>query len=76
MTNSGASPLRLTVQRIDALVISDIQDPGEVSPEQCTDFKPMMARIGIAEGKVPYSARHTCANKQKKQKVMVGIRQL
>ena len=29
-------------------------------------FKPLMARLGIAEGKVPYSARHTYANKLKK----------
>ena len=29
-------------------------------------FKPMMARFGIAEGKVPYSALHTYANKLKK----------
>jgi len=29
-------------------------------------FKPMMARLGIAEGKVPYGARHTYANKLKK----------
>ena len=31
-------------------------------------FKPLMARLGIAEGKVPYSARHTYANKLKKAK--------
>lgn len=29
-------------------------------------FKPIMARLGIAEGKVPYCARHTYANKLKK----------
>lgn len=29
-------------------------------------FKPLMARLGIAEGKVPYAARHTYANKLKK----------
>lgn len=29
-------------------------------------FKPLMARLGIAEGKVPYAARHTFANKLKK----------
>ena len=29
-------------------------------------FKPMMARLGIAEGKVPYGARHTYADKLKK----------
>lgn len=29
-------------------------------------FKPLMARLGIAEGKVPYGARHTFANKLKK----------
>ena len=29
-------------------------------------FKPMMKRLGIAEGKVPYGARHTFANKLKK----------
>ena len=28
-------------------------------------FKPMMARLGIAEGKVPYSARHSFADKLK-----------
>lgn len=28
-------------------------------------FKPMMRRLGIAEGKVPYSARHTYADKLK-----------
>lgn len=28
-------------------------------------FKPMMARLGIAEGKVPYAARHTFADKLK-----------
>ena len=28
-------------------------------------FKPMMKRLGIAEGKVPYAARHTFANKLK-----------
>lgn len=28
-------------------------------------FKPMMARLGIAEGKVPYSARHTYSDKLK-----------
>lgn len=28
-------------------------------------FKPMMARLGIAEGKVPYGARHTYADKLK-----------
>lgn len=28
-------------------------------------FKPMMARLGIAEGKVPYSTRHTFTNKLK-----------
>ena len=28
-------------------------------------FKPMMARLGIAEGKVPYAARHTFTNKLK-----------
>ena len=28
-------------------------------------FKPMMARLGIAEGKVPYAARHTFSNKLK-----------
>ena len=31
-------------------------------------FKPMMVRFGIAAGKVPYSARHTYANKLKKAK--------
>jgi len=31
-------------------------------------FKPLMARLGIAKGKVPYSARHTYANKLKKAK--------
>ena len=31
-------------------------------------FKPLMARLGIAEGKVPYSARHTYANKLKNAK--------
>jgi len=29
-------------------------------------FKPMMKKLGIAEGKVPYSARHTFTNKLKK----------
>lgn len=29
-------------------------------------FKPMMARLGIAEGKVPYGARHSYADKLKK----------
>jgi len=29
-------------------------------------FKPMMARLGIAEGKVPYSARHTYSDKLKR----------
>lgn len=29
-------------------------------------FKPMMARLGIAEGKVPYSGRHSYADKLKK----------
>lgn len=29
-------------------------------------FKPMMNRLGIAEGKVPYSARHSYADKLKK----------
>ena len=29
-------------------------------------FKPMMAALGIAEGKVPYGARHTFSNKLKK----------
>ena len=29
-------------------------------------FKPMMARLKIAEGKVPYAARHTFSNKLKK----------
>ena len=29
-------------------------------------FKPMMSRLGIAEGKVPYGARHTFSNKLKK----------
>lgn len=29
-------------------------------------FKPMMGRLGIAEGKVPYGARHTFANKLKR----------
>lgn len=29
-------------------------------------FKPLMARLGIADGKVPYSARHTFSNKLKK----------
>lgn len=29
-------------------------------------FKPIMARLGIAEGKVPYGARHTFSNKLKK----------
>ena len=29
-------------------------------------FKPMMKRLGIAEGKVPYGARHTYADKLKK----------
>ena len=28
-------------------------------------FKPIMARLGIAEGKVPYAARHTFTNKLK-----------
>ena len=28
-------------------------------------FKPMMARLGIADGKVPYAARHTFSNKLK-----------
>ena len=28
-------------------------------------FKPMMSRLGIAEGKVPYGARHSFANKLK-----------
>ena len=28
-------------------------------------FKPMMARLGIAEGKVPYAGRHTYADKLK-----------
>ena len=28
-------------------------------------FKPMMAALGIAEGKVPYAARHTFSNKLK-----------
>ena len=28
-------------------------------------FKPMMARLGIAEGKVPYATRHTFTNKLK-----------
>lgn len=28
-------------------------------------FKPLMARLGIAEGKVPYSARHTYSDKLK-----------
>ncbi len=31
-------------------------------------FKPMMKRLGIAEGKVPYGTRHTYANKLKKVK--------
>ena len=31
-------------------------------------FKPLMNRLGITEGKVPYSARHTYANKLKKAK--------
>ena len=29
-------------------------------------FKPMMEQLGIAEGKVPYAARHTFSNKLKK----------
>ena len=29
-------------------------------------FKPLMARLGIAEGKVPYAARHTYSDKLKK----------
>ena len=29
-------------------------------------FKPLMARLGIAEGKVPYSARHTYSDKLKR----------
>lgn len=29
-------------------------------------FKPMMARLGIAEGKVPYAARHTYSDKLKR----------
>ena len=29
-------------------------------------FKPMMQKLGIAEGKVPYAARHTFSNKLKK----------
>lgn len=29
-------------------------------------FKPMMARLGIAEGKVPYATRHTYSDKLKK----------
>ena len=28
-------------------------------------FKPLMARLGVAEGKVPYAARHTFSNKLK-----------
>ena len=28
-------------------------------------FKPMMSRLGIAEGKVPYAARHTYSDKLK-----------
>ena len=28
-------------------------------------FKPIMASLGIAEGKVPYGARHTFSNKLK-----------
>lgn len=31
-------------------------------------FKPLMKKLGIAEGKVPYCARHTYANKLKKAK--------
>ena len=31
-----------------------------------TVFKPLMARLGIAEGKVPYSARHTYSDKLKR----------
>lgn len=31
-------------------------------------FKPMMARLGIAEGKVPYCARHTYSDKLKRAK--------
>ena len=33
-----------------------------------TVFKPMMARLGIADGKVPYCARHTYSDKLKKAK--------
>ena len=32
-------------------------------------FKPLMQKLGIAEGKTPYCARHTYANKLKKAKV-------
>ena len=32
-------------------------------------FKPLMQQLGIAEGKTPYCARHTYANKLKKAKV-------
>ena len=28
-------------------------------------FKPLMSRLGIAEGKVPYGARHTYSDKLK-----------
>ena len=49
------------------------QNPPLVAFKEMTDnylrsmvFKPMMAQLGIAEGKVPYAARHTFSNKLKK----------
>ena len=48
------------------------RDPQLIEFKEMTDnyfremvFKPMMARLGIAEGKVPYGARHTFSNKLK-----------
>ena len=49
------------------------QNPPLVAFKEMTDnylrsmiFKPMMQQLGIAEGKVPYAARHTFSNKLKK----------
>ena len=49
------------------------QNPSLVAFKEMTDnylrsmvFKPMMQLLGIAEGKVPYAARHTFSNKLKK----------
>ena len=49
------------------------QNPSLVAFKEMSDnylrsmvFKPMMEQLGIAEGKVPYAARHTFSNKLKK----------